>query len=137
VWESQDVPDYADIYFQPESDKRNRIEREHQNVRRRANAKRNAGIYSFHGEPNRMEPALRYDPDKTLSQPMDTVAPNRVGSERRGKAKLVVSAKLDRLRAGATEQGSMYGGEDEEERKKKKKKRRKRVRLVARRRRES
>jgi hypothetical protein len=136
VWESQDVPDYADIYFQPESDKRNRIEREHQNVRRRANAKRNAGIYSFHGEPNRMEPALRYDPDKTLSQPMDTVAPNRVGSERRGKAKLVVSAKLDRLRAGATEQGSMYGGEDEEERKKKKK-RRKRVRLVARRRRES
>ena|GEM_PF-736355 len=56
------IPDYADIYWQPEGDD-NRVRERVANENRRASVSaRNKGKFGFHGGAD-VEPALRYDPD--------------------------------------------------------------------------
>jgi len=126
VWERQPTPDFADIYFQPESDERNKLQREQRRNRRMANAARNAGISSFHGETHDGEPELRYDPETTLN----VAATYGQAPGRKQRTALVVPKRMDRLAAGTTDQGSTYKDdpdEDEDE------KRERRLRFVSRR----
>ncbi len=127
VWERQPVPDFADIYFQPESDKRNKLMREHQDNRRRADAARNVGVYSFHGEVHAGEPQIRYDREATFTDTKTHGVPHQ-----RQKKALVIPKKMTRLAAGSTDQGSTYEtDEDEDEEEKRKRK----LRFIARRKR--
>jgi hypothetical protein len=103
-WETTPTPDFADIYFQPESDKRNKLERQHQHTRRRATAIRNKGVFSFHGGDVKVAPELRYEPDKTL-QGHDTVNPRR---ESKRAPRHVLPAKLARAAAGDQATESLY-----------------------------
>jgi hypothetical protein len=127
-WETPPIPDFQDIYFQPESDKRNKLQREHQENRRMAVAQRNAGVYGFHGEVNRLDRQLRYEPAQSLSQPLDVVDPQRLG--RRSKAILVAPKLAPRLNAGAT---TFSPADDDDEHDETKPKRKRRKKLVARR----
>jgi hypothetical protein len=68
-WETPPIPDYQEIYFQPDSDERKKKDREHQITRKLATAKRNIGVYGFHGEERADHPELRYEPDESLSNP--------------------------------------------------------------------
>jgi hypothetical protein len=58
------VPDYAEIYYQPESDERRQDESDAAAVRRRAMGQANRGKYGFHGtaDPSNT-PQLRYEMD--------------------------------------------------------------------------
>ena len=117
-WEHQPIPDFADIYFQPESDARNKLAREQQSNRRRADARRNVGIYSFHGEANQGVPELRYEPDQTLGDPAVHGKPSK-----RQRTALVVPRRLDRLAAGAPDQGALDEGDEDDAEKKKRRRR--------------
>jgi hypothetical protein len=59
--ETPSLPDYQEIYYQPPSDERRQLEEEQELTRRLATAKRNTGVYGFHGTglpPS--EPVLHY-----------------------------------------------------------------------------
>jgi len=112
-WETPPVPDCADLYFQPESDKPNNLERAHQRNRRRGTAKRFHGLHGIHGDPSHREPELRYEPQDTLSQAVDTVDPHRIGAKK--KPRLVAQKVMPRLKAGRTKTESMYGHDDGKE----------------------
>ena len=127
-WETPPIPDYADIYFQPESDKRNKLHRAHQENRRAANAQRNAGVYGFHGEANKLDRQLRYEPEESLSQPMDVVAPKRIGAAGH-KATLIAPKLAPRLTAGRT---TLAAADEDTGDEPKRRKRKKRKRYMAR-----
>lgn len=58
------IPDYAEIYYQPEGDSRREDESENTANRRRSMAEANRGKYGFHGTAEvSNEPQLRYDED--------------------------------------------------------------------------
>lgn len=56
------IPDYASIYWQPDSTPNVEREREANENRRNQNAKRNQGKFGFHGGAD-VEPEIRYDQD--------------------------------------------------------------------------
>jgi len=138
----QPIPDYQFIYTQPESDERNKLEREHQETRRAATAYRNRGVFSFHGDM-RMKPELKYVAVKTAH-------PQHNPDQPASRSPTMRSPKLiARLEAGSTRQGSTYedSERDDEDVKKRpqsttrrktdikggKRKRKKRTKLVVRR----
>lgn len=58
------VPDYGDIYYQPDDDPRREDESEAREVRRRAMGVANRGKYGFHGTADADDtPILRYESD--------------------------------------------------------------------------
>lgn len=120
-WETPPIPDYQEIYHQPESDSRKRLERQQADVRRRANAYRNKGVFGFHGTALASKPELRYEPDETLSNP-SVQAPKRPGNR---EPVLTAPKLLARISAGTPKEESLYGSSGATRKKKKR-------RLVAR-----
>jgi Protein of unknown function (DUF5661) len=95
-WETPPIPDYQDIYYQPEDDEKKKKEREQQETRRRSVQRRNRGVFGFHGLAYRGKPDLRYDPEDTLAS-VDAQAPKRPGN---CKPLLVAQKMLPRFEAG-------------------------------------
>lgn len=105
-WETPVMPDYQSIYHQPESDERVQREREQQAVRRRATAHRNKGLFSFHGQAINLEPELRYDSDKMMSNHQFENEP-RPGQ--REPSKVPPKLFIKRREAGTAKTESIYG----------------------------
>lgn len=100
--ETPALPDYQDIYFQPEDSEHKKREREQQSIRRRANAERNHAVYGFHGTAiDSPEPTLRYEGDDTQAPQQHT----QQREPRRSAREPVVEAPEleDRVTAGRTE----------------------------------
>lgn len=59
--ETPSLPDYQEIYYQPPSDRRKKLEEAQELTRRKVTAQRNAGVYGFHGTGlPKKEPVLHY-----------------------------------------------------------------------------
>lgn len=60
--ETPPIPDFQDLYYQPETDERKKREAEAGANRRRATASRNRAVYGFHGTTQLgLDPELRYE----------------------------------------------------------------------------
>ena len=116
IRQAPEVPDFQAIYTQPESTAKQKREREQQENRRKANAKRNRGTYGFHGTPNRLKPELRWDVTEDPLAHVRMLEPNRPGKrEPRLPPKLVVPSK-------AAQPATAEESTKDEKRKRKKKK---------------
>ena len=100
--ETPAMPDFQEIYYQPDSDERKKREREQGRIRRRADSARNTAKYGFHGIAPQGDPEIRWEPD---------VNPVEHAGPKLGNRKPTVRADIDEDRIYA---GSGYE-EDEDD----------------------
>lgn len=117
-----ELPDFHDLYFQPESMQRMKGEFEAGVRRRRSMATWFQGRLGFHGGLPEDEPEIRYEPNTALSN-IDTIDPNRPGKR---PPRMTTIGELKRLAAGTTTHEADEDDEDEDEEDNKRKRRKKR-----------
>jgi len=125
------MPDYQGIYYPPEDSDAHKRERDQAMNRRQADAKRARGKWGFHGKVLSAKPAIKWEMDRTESDPAFKQPQDReTGKPLRVSPKL--NARTREEKGKTTYQDTELVGEDKPKSKRKKKK--KRVRLTARKR---
>ena len=129
------IPDFQDIYHQPESKEKDKLELEQRETRQRGAAQRNRGKYGFHGTPLPLKPVLRWGDEDSAVGSSAVHDPKRLDQRKPRK-----SPKLDADRRAAADQTTYEDAdehlddEDNDGKKRKRKKKKKKAKLVARKR---
>lgn len=66
--ETPALPDFQEIFYQPESDERKQLEREQHETRRLADAARNTAKYGVHGAAPALTPRIRWERETDPTQ---------------------------------------------------------------------
>jgi len=119
------IPDFQEIYCQPDDTAKQRKEREQGETRRRAEAERNRGKYGMHGSPIGLKPVLRWGETDMGASSVAIHEPERVTKRTPRKSpKLVARQQVE---------SAAKPNEDKLDKKKsKRKKKKKQAKLVAR-----
>jgi len=93
--ETPALPDFQEIYYQPEDDERRKLEREQAETRRLADAARNTARYGIHGiAATPSTPQIRWEPE---ADPAEHTGPKLVNREPTVRA----DVDMDRIYAGS------------------------------------